>query len=173
MTNTMRTLGMLVRAVWPAGDAPENILALALTKPASAVATIARQAVDLHDDDPRREDITDLMDRLPADLADPPGGVGVEAQGPFWLGYYHYAGGLGHAKNLGPANLQRVGEALYGPRWQTDIARDLELSDARRVRQWMAGERSIPAGVWADLAALVSRRQMLLAEVVGDLSDGA
>lgn len=171
MTNTMRTLGMLVRAVWPDGDAPEAILSMALVKPASAVAMIAKKTVDLHDDDPRQAETLELMDRLPGDLIDPPRGVSTEDQGPFWLGYYHYAGALTHARTLGPAALEKIGQALYGPRWQTDISKDLDLSDARRVRQWMSGERPIPPGVWADLGALAARRQMLLAEIVRDFQE--
>lgn len=64
--------------------------------------------------------------------------------------------------------LRRCGEALYGDRWQTDIARDLGLGDARRIRQWMAGERPIPAGVWDDLAALLIKRKTLIDAILSD-----
>ncbi|SHH52802.1 hypothetical protein [Ferrimonas marina] len=60
--------------------------------------------------------------------------------------------------------LQRVGLALYGKQWQTRLAEGLGLSDARRVRQWMAGERPIPEGVWADLENLLADRQQEIAE---------
>lgn len=73
------------------------------------------------------------------------------------------------ARTFGPADLEKVGQALYGPRWQTDIARDLGLSDSRRARQWMAGERPIPPGVWADLAALARARKLLLEAIIQDL----
>lgn len=52
--------------------------------------------------------------------------------------------------------LQRVGEALYGPNWQTPVAADLAVSD-RTVRRWVAGH-AIPDGVWADLALLCAKR---------------
>ncbi|MEC9346040.1 MAG: transcriptional regulator [Pseudomonadota bacterium] len=58
-----------------------------------------------------------------------------------------------------PDTLQRVGECLYGERWQSDLARLLGL-DSRRVRQWMAGERPIPPGIRRELIeALDHQRQ--------------
>lgn len=35
---------------------------------------------------------------------------------------------------------------------------DLMMIDGR-VRQWMAGERPIAAGIWADIAGLLRQRQ--------------
>lgn len=65
--------------------------------------------------------------------------------------------------------LTRVGTTLYGNQWQTDLARALELSDARRVRQWIAGERSIPASIWPAIEDLLRERadaaHALLAEL--------
>ncbi len=77
----------------------------------------------------------------------------------------------GVSKRFGPEHLARAGRLLYGDRWQTSLARDLAVND-RRVRAWMHGERSIPAGVWADVAVLLRQRQSeglaLLAEMWGD-----
>lgn len=55
--------------------------------------------------------------------------------------------------------LEMAGLALFGPRWQTDIARLLGLSDGRRVRQWMSGDRPIPKGIWKDLIAALDERK--------------
>ncbi len=68
-------------------------------------------------------------------------------------------------------HLEAAGKALYGDRWQTDLSRDLHLSDARRIRQWMAGERPIPNGIWDDLRALLSERQLSIQEVLDKLDD--
>lgn len=54
--------------------------------------------------------------------------------------------------------LKQTGVALYGPRWQTNLARDLNLSDARRVRQWVAGERRIPPHIWPEVGKLVAAK---------------
>lgn len=54
------------------------------------------------------------------------------------------------------ARLIRAGEALYGPRWQCELARALDVND-RRVREWVAGGR-IPPGIWADLVTLIEAR---------------
>ncbi|MDR2710717.1 MAG: hypothetical protein LBB65_05240 [Burkholderiales bacterium] len=54
--------------------------------------------------------------------------------------------------------LEAAGQALYGDTWQTNMASELGLSGSRRVRAWIAGERPIPPGVWADIAALLRAR---------------
>lgn len=41
--------------------------------------------------------------------------------------------------------LRDVGEALYGPRWQSDLARDLHVAD-RTMRRWLAGADDMPPG---------------------------
>lgn len=58
--------------------------------------------------------------------------------------------------------LALVGNALYGERWQTDLARDLRLSDSRRIRQWLSLDRTIPEGVWDDLAKLLADRKLVI-----------
>ncbi len=52
--------------------------------------------------------------------------------------------------------LREIGEALWGPRWQSEMARALDVSD-RTVRRWAAGD-TIPAGVWLDLMRLMQER---------------
>lgn len=53
--------------------------------------------------------------------------------------------------------LKRCGEALYGPRWQSEIARDLQVSD-RTVRRWVDGSSDVPDGVYLDLHRLCTER---------------
>ncbi|HEY2474803.1 MAG TPA: hypothetical protein VGI19_08360 [Candidatus Cybelea sp.] len=50
-----------------------------------------------------------------------------------------------------------VGEALFGPRWQTDIANALDVSD-RNVRRWLADAHQPRPGVWRDLEQLLNER---------------
>jgi hypothetical protein len=57
--------------------------------------------------------------------------------------------------------LVEAGEALYGPRWQSDLARDLAVSD-RTVRRWAAGAIDLPAGVYVDLLRLTQERAAML-----------
>lgn len=61
-------------------------------------------------------------------------------------------------QQLGPTDLEEIGTALYGERWQSDIARALGIKDSRRIRAFMAGERSIPSGIWPELAELLKVR---------------
>jgi len=61
--------------------------------------------------------------------------------------------------------LTDVGEALYGPRWQSDLARDLIISD-RTVRRWAAGIDDLPPGVALDLLRLCHARGQAIDDVV-------
>lgn len=152
MTTTMYTLGQLARAIWPAGDTPAPILDALLAQPAMglALATKHKAAAEAN-----QEDLAALIARLPADLTSGP--VKIEDQGPFWLGYYHYLAALDRAKRWGPEQLARAGQLLYGERWQSELARAIDVND-RRVRQWIASERPIPPGIWADIAGLLRQR---------------
>ncbi len=57
--------------------------------------------------------------------------------------------------------LQQAGEALYGPRWQSELARIVGVSD-RTMRRWLAEPHDIPIGVWQDIdGALINRVQAI------------
>lgn len=62
--------------------------------------------------------------------------------------------------------LTTVGKALYGDRFQSDLTRALGLSDSRRMRQWLSGDRPIPIGVWGDLKALLKKRQQTIQSAI-------
>lgn len=57
--------------------------------------------------------------------------------------------------------LVECGKALYGPRWQTELARDLGVAD-RTVRRWASGVRDVPPGLYVDLLRLTQKRGALL-----------
>jgi hypothetical protein len=57
--------------------------------------------------------------------------------------------------------LARIGEALFGPSWQTPLAAELGVA-VRTVQRWASGERSPSEGVWRDLAALCRSRAKAL-----------
>lgn len=44
---------------------------------------------------------------------------------------------------MSPPDLARIGRALYGDRWQRDLAKGLRIAE-RTVRYWIAGERAVP-----------------------------
>jgi hypothetical protein len=60
--------------------------------------------------------------------------------------------------------LIECGEALYGPLWQSALARDLAVSD-RTVRRWAAGTSEPPGGLYADLLRLTMERAQVLDEL--------
>jgi hypothetical protein len=53
--------------------------------------------------------------------------------------------------------LQDIGEQLYGPRWQTDLSRAIDVSD-RTMRRWVSGEDSVPEGAWRDIYGKLESR---------------
>lgn len=56
-----------------------------------------------------------------------------------------------------PKLLTDCGIALYGERWQSEIARDLDITD-RTVRRWLAGDQPVQSGVAVDLLRLLTER---------------
>lgn len=57
--------------------------------------------------------------------------------------------------------LHEAGEALYGPRWQSELARELGVN-IRTVQRWAAGQVDISAGVYVDLLRLAQERAQAL-----------
>jgi hypothetical protein len=57
--------------------------------------------------------------------------------------------------------LARIGEAMFGPSWQTPMAEALGVA-VRTVQRWASGERAPAAGVWHDIAALCRARAKAL-----------
>ena len=67
-----------------------------------------------------------------------------------------------------PPTLSTISTLLYGPHWQSELARALGVSD-RTVRRWAAGQAP-PEGVWQDIARLARERLGELQEAVEGLS---
>lgn len=57
--------------------------------------------------------------------------------------------------------LVEAGEALYGPRWQSELARDLGVAD-RTMRRWVADTSAVPPGLYVDLLRLTQERAEVL-----------
>lgn len=62
--------------------------------------------------------------------------------------------------------LRRVGEALYGPSWQSALARDLGVND-RTMRRWAVD--GAPERIAPELLALAKERGAELAAVAAEL----
>ena len=58
-----------------------------------------------------------------------------------------------------------AGKALYGDRWQSALARDLDVSD-RTVRRWVAGDEDLSPGTAMDLWRLCEERAADLDEII-------
>ena len=60
--------------------------------------------------------------------------------------------------------LTTIGEALYGPRWQTQLAIDVGVSD-RTVRRWVSGQDVPRLGVLLNLRDIMTRKRARLEEL--------
>jgi hypothetical protein len=65
--------------------------------------------------------------------------------------------------------IRAIGEACFGPRWQTDLADALQVS-SRTVRRWASGADCPREGVWKDLAELARERRIKLDLIIARLS---
>lgn len=65
-------------------------------------------------------------------------------------------------------DLAKIGQALYGERWQSALARDLGVSD-RTMRRWAAGTHE-PPDLTVELLVLMLRRRADLTEIINLLS---
>lgn len=72
---------------------------------------------------------------------------------------------------FGPKELRKSGEALFGQRWQTDIARALGLKDGRRVRQWLSGDRRLPVNIDKDIIKLLEDRKLKIEKILNSIRD--
>lgn len=64
-----------------------------------------------------------------------------------------------------PSELRQIGELLYGERWQTQLAKALDVNE-RNVRYWLAERHAIPEGIEGELKRLADERRKALAKVL-------
>ena len=65
--------------------------------------------------------------------------------------------------------LSAAGQALYGDRWQTPMARLLGVSD-RTVRRWVAGQRPVPWDALAVALTALNRKMGEMDSLAGRLT---
>ena len=54
--------------------------------------------------------------------------------------------------------LTKIGTALYGRTWQSQLADDLGVNSSQ-IRMWLSGKRSIRTTLSDDLAPIIQRRK--------------
>jgi hypothetical protein len=115
-----------------------------------------------------QDDIGRLMSRFaPGYLPD---SIMLERSGMYWTGYWHQrAANYLPGRAMTPEELQAAGEALFGARWQSDMAEALGLHDSARIRSWLRGDRPVPRGVIAEVIAIARQREVLAAEIADQL----
>ena len=67
-----------------------------------------------------------------------------------------------------PTELREIGEALYGPRFASQLARDLDVA-VRTMQRWLAGQRSFPPSLTNELRVQIEERITLLRELADTL----
>lgn len=159
----MYTVGQLVRCVYGT-DVPVNVQNTIIRFPSKGIGLMNQRGDIINI--ANQDEVMRLMDKIPGDLTDPKDKMDFDAQGAFWLGYYHYAKITNDVANYGANELSVVGNALYGEQWQTALSRDLKLSSPRRVRAWLSGERKIPTGIWFDIMSLLKSKQLKIEELI-------
>lgn len=65
--------------------------------------------------------------------------------------------------------LRAIGEALYGPQWQSPMANDLGVN-SRTVRRWITGENRPPPSILLSLQNVMERRRNLLNNLIDSLT---
>ena len=158
--------GRLAALAYPdsAADIPSDVTAAALANPVTAIPMMT-EALALAD----QEHVTEVTERIPADCPTFPRGARLELQGDFWTGYYHQRAATRDAKSLTPDKLRAIGEALWGERWQTDMASTLGFSDSARIRQFLSGARRPAPGVTADLLAIMRQRGQAINAIADEI----
>ncbi len=63
-----------------------------------------------------------------------------------------------------PATINRIGTALFGGYWQTQLADALGVNP-RTVRRWVSGELPIP-DIRAELRVIIHQRRQTLLEAM-------
>lgn len=64
-----------------------------------------------------------------------------------------------------PETLRRVGKALYGTQYQTDLSLALNRN-VRTIRAWLSGQNPIPADLRDDLRRVVHDKRSQLLEML-------
>jgi hypothetical protein len=57
-----------------------------------------------------------------------------------------------------PEELREIGEEIYGKRWQSPLARALDV-DARSVRRWLSGQHNINERTAKAVMSLAASRE--------------
>lgn len=63
--------------------------------------------------------------------------------------------------------ISKYGEALYGPRYQRELAEALGVNE-RTMRRWIAGDTSPPDGVLDDLKVIAQDRVKMLSKLINE-----
>lgn len=67
---------------------------------------------------------------------------------------------------LTPDELEEIGRALFGDRWQTPLSDALGFSDPVRIRQMLTQKRAVTSGMLEDMVGLLDKKQSQCATLV-------
>jgi len=61
-------------------------------------------------------------------------------------------------------DIREIGEALYGPRWQSELARDYGIN-LRTMQRWASGQGDAPPSLYIEIADDLDRRAQRLSAI--------
>jgi hypothetical protein len=64
--------------------------------------------------------------------------------------------------------LERVGKAMFGPRWQSDLGRSLKVN-LRTTRRWYSGKSRVHLKYWEGMLTRAERHLSYFSSVVAAL----
>jgi hypothetical protein len=70
---------------------------------------------------------------------------------------------------VGPEDLAKLGQVLFGAQWKRELVQALELSSVRLVTQWVQGEKKIPRDLWGDMFELARLHEYDLDRLLADI----
>ena len=153
----MYTIGKIAAVIEQHGELPPTIFDKLVTRPVYTLGLLKNRDEWREAMKQDGEELTLLIGKLPADIADPADGVKIETQGSFWVGYYHRKNTAGIAGQLTPDILSESGKLLFGEHWQKPLAEALNLSDTARIRQWLSSGK-IPTGIWSEIDQMLRQK---------------
>lgn len=71
---------------------------------------------------------------------------------------------------MSPDELAQAGVALYGPRWQAALGRDLGFSE-KAIQRWLNAKHPIPESAVADLVGILAARLIVIAEIMATIQE--
>ena len=139
-------LGQSFGLIWgDLNNVPHELLDLVFNDP-SSVCTHVRKHPDFIRA-PNKKQASVLLERASRVFSIKQGKMSKRQICYFWRGLFASKEDTSAIAGYGAEELRRIGEKLFGERWQTSLANEIGCN-VRQIRQWLAGERPMQPHHW-------------------------